>query len=596
MTLDSFTLEDRNSLPEKSGALSQFGQALAYEAQQQLNGLAQLDNRVLAFAEKPDAPENFMQQNAQLFGRAIADAIPMIVTGLVTRGAFGKLGLTRMESAELNPYLKRSVLGLSIAESATTGLITGTLLKPSDKDALGDTNSFIADRLKSGLASGLSFAALTGVNIGTAATTEKLGLTLLSHPIANALVAGVPGGFITAQIDSLSTQHRFTTDGAAIGQSIYDMTLLGAGFSAISAISRTPHFSNNPEVKEQGDRARADSNFPLTASPGGEALSSISIENFSKPRAFGLIAAEPIGAPGATKPNAGENLATTGSATSSSAAPELVIFPQGTLKINLNDSAYPLQHTSSLDGGKNTQVKESVDFRQILGRGRDRVEAQSNGETADEALIESQRLAQTDDRESISAAHKKAAKNIQKFLPYFIEDPAGARELTASTPFYLHQELVDFLQENPVRHKAVVQDELALNGKISTVSGLRGLLKLTERFGTESEASKYLRGFENKSNLFFLSEFISEKPETRASWVKNLLDSGQPAQAIDHKLLSALETLGNALGPDSPAMQRINTYNTEYHRSLVNRSAPSTATSGTTRSGIQRRTGGRKWK
>ena len=134
------------------GAFTQLRQAFLFETQQQLTGLAQWTNQDahLDFFQRPAESESLIGSNAQMFGRAAADAIPIIVTGLAMRAGFGKLMPKGVETAE-SLVLRRAPIGLSAAESAATGFVTGSLLKPSDEDARQTTGTFIADRFKGGV-------------------------------------------------------------------------------------------------------------------------------------------------------------------------------------------------------------------------------------------------------------------------------------------------------------------------------------------------------------------------------------------------------------------------------------------------------------
>ena len=148
-----------------------------------------------------------------MFGRAAADAIPIIVTGLAMRAGFGKLLPKGVETAE-SLVLRRAPIGLSAAESAATGFVTGSLLRPSDEDARQNFETLLGDRFRSGAVSALSFGVLSGVNSATVALGERFGSPLikaaLANPLSGGVIAGLPSGIFNAELDSISNKGQLT--------------------------------------------------------------------------------------------------------------------------------------------------------------------------------------------------------------------------------------------------------------------------------------------------------------------------------------------------------------------------------------------------
>ena len=227
---------------DSDGALTQLRQAFLFETQQQLTGLAQLTNRDahLDFFQRPAESESSLGTDAQMFGRAAADAIPVIVTGLAMRAGFGKLLPKGVETAN-SILLRRTPIGLSSAESAATGFVTGSLLKPSDEDARQSLTSLVGDRFKSGTVSALSFGILSGVNSEAALLSERFGSPLVkaafANPVSAGILSGIPGGIFNAELDSVANKGNLTLDPTKIGQSIYEMSIVGGAFGAAGLVA-----------------------------------------------------------------------------------------------------------------------------------------------------------------------------------------------------------------------------------------------------------------------------------------------------------------------------------------------------------------------
>ncbi len=236
MALDSQPVNDTLSLAtEDSSALSLFAQSFNYEAKSELLAVAQLVGADVQLPNAPATSSSILGQHAQMFGRAVADAIPTLATAAALR--FGPLRNTAPEFTT-NLLLKRSAIGLNMLESGATGLLTGALLKPNDRsDSVG---GLVVDRLKSGLTDAASFALLTGINSGMVSSGRKMtweiGKGLLTNSITSGALSGAVSGAVNAELQSLVNDGRFTTDGGKIGQSMYEMALFGSTFNVVGEI------------------------------------------------------------------------------------------------------------------------------------------------------------------------------------------------------------------------------------------------------------------------------------------------------------------------------------------------------------------------
>ena len=238
MPLDAhLTVDSAHTAPAKDNALQQFAGSFLYEARQESIGLAQivgLGDKVEPGQEPPQAAD-FLGANAQILGRAAADMIPAVVIGLTARAGFSKF-LPPASTAVENLLLKRSPIGLNALEAGTSGLLTGSLLRPSAQDPSQDLNGFLIDRAKGGLAGAASFSALTGINALSAKLGAKANSTLaraaLTNPISNVLLSGASAGLLNAELNSFASTGRPTADLNAIGKSVYEMSLI-AGVSSL---------------------------------------------------------------------------------------------------------------------------------------------------------------------------------------------------------------------------------------------------------------------------------------------------------------------------------------------------------------------------
>ena len=251
MALDSFNINEsvKENVPSEDGALHQFTDAFSHEARLQTFALAQtvgLSDNVGRGAELEDA-DGQIAKHAQMFGRAAADLLPVVATGFLARYGFGKAFSAGNEVAkglnELNDLLlKRSSIGLSLSEAATTGLVTGALLKPTDDNASRDLASFVADRAKSGVVNAASFAVMSGLGSAAsnlAAKTESTVIrTALSNPMSNGALTGAIGGVFNVELDSVSKTGEFTFDRNKVLQSAYEMSLVGGTFGTIAFLTR----------------------------------------------------------------------------------------------------------------------------------------------------------------------------------------------------------------------------------------------------------------------------------------------------------------------------------------------------------------------
>ena len=153
MPLDAHLTTDlKPAATAKENALQQFAGSFLYEARLRVDRSC-ANSRASAHkvepGQEPPQAADFLGANAQILGRAAADMIPAVVIGLTARAGFSKF-LPPASPAVENLLLKRSPIGLNALEAGTSGLLTGSLLRPSAQDPSQDLNGFLIDRAKGG--------------------------------------------------------------------------------------------------------------------------------------------------------------------------------------------------------------------------------------------------------------------------------------------------------------------------------------------------------------------------------------------------------------------------------------------------------------
>ena len=225
----------------KDNALQQLAGSFLYEAKQESFALAQIAGLgdTVERGQEPLQADNFLGANAQILGRAAADMIPAVVIGLTARAGFSKF-LPPATTATEHLLLKRSPIGLNALEAGTSGLLTGSLLRPSAQDPSQDPSGFLLDRAEGGFAGAASFSALTGINsLGAklgARANSSLVKTVLTNPISNILLPGASAGLFNAELNSVASTGHLTADLSVIGKSVYEMSLI-AGVSSLVGLT-----------------------------------------------------------------------------------------------------------------------------------------------------------------------------------------------------------------------------------------------------------------------------------------------------------------------------------------------------------------------
>jgi hypothetical protein len=180
---------------------------------------------------------------AQTFGGAIGTGLAVLGTKFV----LGKLGVFgKAASAESGLLTSRTAVGMSIKESAITGMAYGTLFTPSAETTRNaGVGAFLLDRGVSGVGSAATFSAMTGASLGLGklsknAFVKDIGLApIVGNKVVVGALSGLPGGFVSSEYESLVKSPKHTIASVPeLTQSMVGMAIVGGTFSTASLFKR----------------------------------------------------------------------------------------------------------------------------------------------------------------------------------------------------------------------------------------------------------------------------------------------------------------------------------------------------------------------
>ena len=246
MPLDAFAVgEDvsRSDKDDNTSALELLKNSFTNRLSQQWDGVKQLaDHHVVLTADVAPA-QGVINRGAQIAGELTADLLPTLAIGIASRYGVGKL----FRNPEENMLLAHPTMGLSVAEGATTGFVSGTLLRPlSGADQMSNAD-FARLRMDYGLGTAISFAAMTATSALSSAAGDLISRPvskILYNPLINGAISGIPGGYINAEVDSLSKTGQLTGNVHDIEKSILTTSLTGAAFGGITGTIGYIHEQN----------------------------------------------------------------------------------------------------------------------------------------------------------------------------------------------------------------------------------------------------------------------------------------------------------------------------------------------------------------
>lgn len=189
-----------------------------------------------------DAPSEAQFGSAKWHLQTIGGAVGMIAPFMLARSGskavLGRAGLAYEASSLVAPTANMITKArqLAVLESAASGFVFDSVMRP----VADSEGNFWAARLKHGTVGALTFGGLTASSIGFKSAASSLlkegaAKTVLESNISNAVVSGVPAGLINAEANSLLFNGKLAT-GRELGESVYTMSVAGAGLSALHAI------------------------------------------------------------------------------------------------------------------------------------------------------------------------------------------------------------------------------------------------------------------------------------------------------------------------------------------------------------------------
>ena len=246
------------------------------------------------FGVEASKPQEF--KSAGWFAQTVGGAVGMLVPFTLAKSGLGRVGaFGEAATAESGLLSNRAAIGLTLKESAVTGFAYGAFLTPSK--TTDSTGTLITDRLVGGIGSAATFTSLTAGSLGLGRLAEtsvagKIGLTAtLRNPIVSGALAGLPGGIVSSEYDSLTKNHTFAS-GAELEQSMLGMAVVGGAFGAKAVVA--PHIIggatsiaenlrsrfNTPQIESQsqfpgGTGRDITGTLPITENP---------VETTSKPQ------------------------------------------------------------------------------------------------------------------------------------------------------------------------------------------------------------------------------------------------------------------------------------------------------------------------
>ncbi len=231
----------------KPSVLKEFGQSFANGAiLNPVDAVNQLINKTagtnlddhLAY-NLPQAKFNTASWYVQTVGSSLGALLPLIVTSkLFSTDANATLAAP---TSDLSFMTKTGSAGLSIKESALTGLTYGGLLTPSN-NRNENLSSFLKARVENGLSSSLMFSTMTAGSIGLSKLAQSPLLNdnifgaVLNKNITNSILASLPASLLSTETTSLLNQHKLATS-SQLWQEAYSMSLISAGLAAANDIS-----------------------------------------------------------------------------------------------------------------------------------------------------------------------------------------------------------------------------------------------------------------------------------------------------------------------------------------------------------------------
>jgi predicted NAD-dependent protein-ADP-ribosyltransferase YbiA (DUF1768 family) len=254
-------------------------------AQEPVQSLAQLSDHILqtSLADKvhlADAPKpaefGTKQWYAQQFGAGVGMIAPfMVVNETLGRMIGGNAAAAETaESLTLGDFARIGFMrarNLGIAGGAYSLLFT---------PATGDGAEFWTNKARNAAINGITFGAIGGASYGlqglgeTLASRAPLAARVLGNDIVSSGLAGVPGGWVNAELSSISSGNGLAST-EELGRQAFTYGILGAGFAAAHAgLARKtspPAEGNAPDAKTTSAPSETNARYAETDARQSEA-------------------------------------------------------------------------------------------------------------------------------------------------------------------------------------------------------------------------------------------------------------------------------------------------------------------------------------
>lgn len=271
-----------NKKTNEPSAISEFVRSAVYSGvESPVRALAQLGGKNADEAVQHgfaavgiEAPQQAVFNTKQWYAQQIGGAVGMTVPFMLLRGGINSVANKAFGTAaiEAGTQSLTQLASREAALSGAAGLAYGALLTPGRESGL-DNTSFYGERLKSGLGTMASFAALgfagtyAGAGLNTAASAlERTTFTALpKEAIANALrfpavagmIGGIPGGAINAETNALR-DGRLLPTAEELKESTVAMMTVGATLGTASWLVDRAQQANVKTREQQAQQELTD--------------------------------------------------------------------------------------------------------------------------------------------------------------------------------------------------------------------------------------------------------------------------------------------------------------------------------------------------
>ncbi len=206
----------------------------------------------------PEEASDVVGRHAQMFGRAAADLIPIIATGIAVRYGFGK---AFSETMQVDNLLTQALHGRS--ERCRIGNDRHADRRFASSNRIGQSSEHVIIFARSCTERHQLGVVIRGFNryqrrhvLHRRTSSREHGSSPAGESVCKRLNFRSARWFCQRTNRLAASQHKFTTDGAAIGRSVYEMTLLGGVIGGLTASFPAARAHTGGEASVAGFRKR----------------------------------------------------------------------------------------------------------------------------------------------------------------------------------------------------------------------------------------------------------------------------------------------------------------------------------------------------